>query len=711
MSDEGLQKVDLGKEGQSTETIDLTSLFTEDVTASGSFDLGALHETAVGKLLNALPLPALLVDSSHHVVFANEFWRKTISDSPKIRGASFLRLFPHRDQAAQAQAMIQQTFSDRKPHIGEVTLNLDKRKIWGRMHLRSLRMAGARCVLILLQDLTPEKKELLLTKQHGKELARARKELEKRVDERTAELTDSNKKLRREIAVRKRAEQELKESEEKYRRVVENASDAIVVAQGGKLKLVNPKARDFMGYTGEELTTSNLLDFVHPDDRETLAQRYGKRMKGEPVPSRYPFRVIGKDGETKWVEVKVVSINWEGRPAALTFMSDVTAKRRMEEELVKVQKLESVGILAGGIAHDFNNILTAILGNISLGKMSIESPERAMERLAEAEKACVRAQGLTQQLLTFSKGGAPIRRALSISETIRDSCLFALRGSNVRCRFSLADDLWTVEADEGQIAQVVNNLVINADHAMPDGGEVHVSAENVRITAEGGLPLREGCYVKVVIKDQGLGMDEKILPKIFDPYFTTKHKGSGLGLATSYSIINKHDGLITVASEPGAGTTFDVYLPASQTEMETSKHVEEALPDVTGRVLVMDDEASIRELALEALSPLGYEVQVARNGAEAIELFRAARDASRPFDAVVLDLTVPGGIGGREAIQALREIDPEVKAIVSSGYSNDPVMAEYGKYGFDGVVAKPYAPGQLAATLGEVIRKKDRTVR
>jgi PAS domain S-box-containing protein len=505
------------------------------------------------------------------------------------------------------------------------------------------------------------------------------------------------------ITESKRAEKALRESEEKYRLVVENAYEAILIAQDGMLSFANPRGAELIGYSEQELTSTPFVNFIHPEDREMVADRHRRRLKGETPPNVYSFRVIDKKGNIKWVELNAIPITWEGKPATLNFLEETTSRRKIEEELLKVEKLESLGILAGGIAHDFNNILTAILGNIALAKLHERTPEKVTNKLTEAERACLRAQSLTQQLLTFSKGGAPIRKTLFISETIRDSCLFALRGSNSRCEFSIADNLYAVEADEGQIGQVLNNLVINADQAMPQGGVIHMRAENVTMNKDAGLPLNEGKYVKLVVTDQGIGIPERILPRIFDPYFTTKQKGSGLGLATSYSIIKNHDGLITVESEPEGGTTFSVYLPASQSVISRPADSEEAPDQGRGKILLMDDEEPIRELAREMLSLLGYEVETAKDGAEAIDLYRAARETSHPFDAVILDLTVSGGMGGRETIERLLELDPQVNAIVSSGYGNDPIMAEHERYGFRGVVAKPYTAKELSETIKGVL--------
>ena len=385
---------------------------------------------------------------------------------------------------------------------------------------------------------------------------------------------------------------------------------------------------------------------------------------------------------------------------------DITERLRMEELILNAQKLESVGILAGGIAHDFNNILTLILGNISLAKAYTSPGDKVFERLTEAEKASLRAKDLTHQLLTFSTGGVPVKKLSSLGGLLRDSTMFALRGSNVTCNFSIPDDLWAAEVDEGQMSQVINNLIINAVQAMPGGGIVEVGAENVVLGVGSALPLPEGKYLRIVLRDHGIGIHPEHLSRVFDPFFTTKQKGSGLGLATSHRIITNHGGYITVESELGRGSTFFIYLPSSGKEPPWKKAPLEKVIVGHGRVLVMDDEEPIRRLAGDILSRYGYEVEFASDGAEAVELYRRALEAGRRFDAVILDLTVPGGMSGKDAANELLKIDPEVKAIVSSGYSNDRIMANFRDYGFCEVVAKPYEIHELCRTVHRVLKPR-----
>lgn len=386
---------------------------------------------------------------------------------------------------------------------------------------------------------------------------------------------------------------------------------------------------------------------------------------------------------------------------------DTTDRLKMEEELLKARKIESIGILAGGIAHDFNNILSAILGNISMSKMKLEhgNKEKSLELLTRAEKASERARDLTQQLLTFSKGGAPVKRTSSISDLLRDSASFSSAGSNARCEFVISPNLWQVDMDAGQMSQVINNLVINARQAMPNGGVINIEANNIIFESDNtkyGVPLKKGNYIKIAIRDQGIGIAPENLQKIFDPYFTTKKSGSGLGLATSYSIIKNHEGAITAESTIGSGTTFFIILPASKNVMPVQKVQESRPAPAHGKILIMDDEEIIVEMSEAMLTELGYQVATARDGKEAVELYIKHKNMGSPFDVVIMDLTIPGGMGGEETIKKMREFDPLVKAIVSSGYSNDPIMANFKKFGFANILTKPYQIRELARIIDSI---------
>jgi len=402
------------------------------------------------------------------------------------------------------------------------------------------------------------------------------------------------------------------------------------------------------------------------------------------------------------LSINRLQLNLKSQNAQL--LKEITERKRLEEELLRVQKLESVGILAGGIAHDFNNILTTILGNVSLAKDQVTPDDKIFDLLKEAETASARAQTLTRQLLIFAKGGSPVKETASIKNSLKESSLFVLRGSKSGCEFSIAEDLWPVEVDVGQISQVINNIVINANQAMPEGGIIQVAAENLIIEDGYGLQVKPGRYIKISITDQGVGIAENHLLNIFDPYFTTKQEGNGLGLATTYSIIKKHAGHITVESQLGVGTTFHIYLPASEKAVLEKEKVK--LIKGQGRILVMDDEAPLRKMVGRMLKNLGYKSEFAKDGAEAIRMFKEIKEAEKPYDAVILDLTVPGGMGGKEAIKKLLEIDPEVKAIVSSGYSDDPVLANFQEYGFKDMMPKPFESLSLGKVLHEVLQGK-----
>jgi PAS domain S-box-containing protein len=392
--------------------------------------------------------------------------------------------------------------------------------------------------------------------------------------------------------------------------------------------------------------------------------------------------------------------------------SNALARKRAEDdigkmavELERVERIESIGILAGGIAHDFNNILAAIWGNLSLARTTLAVDSMAHARLLEAEKGLQRAKDLTQQLLTFARGGSPVKSIVETGPVVEESAAFATRGSNVRAETFIAPGLWPIEADRGQIAQVLHNLVINAVQAMPSGGTVRVHADNVSVPADLVLPIAAGAYVRIRVVDHGEGISAEHKPKLFVPYFTTKKGGSGLGLATSYNIVRKHAGIITVDSSPGSGSTFTVYLPASPGSSVAGWVEEPAMARGTGRVLVVDNEEAIRQTTSAMLRYLGYEPESAADGRQAVEMYRTALDQGSPFAAVLMDLTIPGSMGGTEAVQRILAIDGAARVIVSSGYANDPVMIDYRRYGFHGAIRKPYGIRELGTALETLLSR------
>jgi nitrogen-specific signal transduction histidine kinase/DNA-binding NarL/FixJ family response regulator len=390
---------------------------------------------------------------------------------------------------------------------------------------------------------------------------------------------------------------------------------------------------------------------------------------------------------------------------------DITEALKMQEERARASRVASLGLLAGGIAHDFNNILMVVMGNVAMAQVTVPATSPAALSLAEAEQACLRARQLTWQLLTFSRGGVPVKKTTPLARALKESASLALRGTNVSCAFHIAPDLRTVSADETQLIQVFSNVLINAQQAMPHGGAVEIRAENIvepGKRCEYALPVEAGPYVRVSVTDRGIGIPEENLGRIFDPYFTTKQKGSGLGLATSYSIIKNHGGYMSVTSKLGLGTTVCINLPASlHSEVETPAESFGRGTAGKGRILVMDDEASIRSLAVNMLTFLGHQAEVVSNGSAAVERYRHALQNGRPYDAVILDLMVPGGMGGKETIEQLTEIDPAVNAIMASGYTQDPVMTEFKDYGIKAVIGKPFTIEELSKTLGSIMVKAE----
>ena len=500
----------------------------------------------------------------------------------------------------------------------------------------------------------------------------------------------------------------VKESEQWLVTTLKNIGDGVITTDTrGCITYMNPAAELLTGWTHKEAAGKPLEEVFYLINGKTRQHEnvMEKIMKtGGLIGFTNNSVLLSKEGTERLLVESGAPIRDETNAilGTVVIFRDVTEKRKMEKDLIqlKTEKVESISVLAGGIAHDFNNILTAILSSITLAKLHITPENEAFAILTEAEKASVRAKHLTQQLLTFSKGGTPVKEPVLIGSLIKDTVKFALSGSQTQCTFLIPDDLWAVEVDAGQISQVVDNVVINADHAMPDGGAITVIAENVKDAPS------PGNYVKITIADEGAGIPEEYVPRIFEPYFTTKQKGSGLGLATAYSIVKNHDGYMTVDSVVDEGTIMCIFLPACEKKAVPAQKKVVNPTKGRGRVLLTDVEECVLKATKNILMHLGYEVTVAKKGEEAVNLYKKAKENKTPFDVVIVDLTVCGKMNGKETIEALLTLDPLVRAIVSSGHADDPVMKNYRDYGFSGAVAKPYTMGELSEILQHVLTCK-----
>lgn len=520
-------------------------------------------------------------------------------------------------------------------------------------------------------------------------------------------------KIETDINDRKKAEEILTMEKERLAVTLRSIGDAVITTDiKGKITMINRVAEELTGWINDEAVgkaSTEVFNIINEKTGQKCVSPVQRVMDlGRIVGLANHTALIGKTGVIHPIADSGAPIRDSDSKimGVVIVFRNITHERKMEEELLKIKKLESVGVLAGGIAHDFNNILTAILGNISLLQYHIDpDDEKKAALLSDADKATRRAIKLTGQLLTFAKGGNPVKEETSLPGLIRDSAEFVLHGSQVGCRYEFPDDLWMIDADIGQISQVIQNIIINSRHAMPEGGIITVNCANIENAAnEALLSMDNGNYLRIIIKDTGVGIPREIIDKVFDPYFTTKQEGSGLGLAICYSIINKHDGYLLVDSKPGKGTLFTIYLPALpattikvKTQPTRTKAMKSAL------IMVMDDDQMILNVVSAQLHTLGHKPVLTRDGEELINRYQALQDEKTPVDAVIMDLTIPGGMGGLEAIKKLLAIDPLAKVIVASGYSNDPVMTDYKKYGFSAAIGKPFSLDELARVIESIL--------
>lgn len=523
----------------------------------------------------------------------------------------------------------------------------------------------------------------------------------------------TGQRLKKELEEKERTRLELEEREREYRTLVNNLPGFAYRCANDRnwtMKFVSDGCSEITGYSPEDLVENRTIsynDIIEPEYKERIWNKW-QRILSEKGVFQYEYPIVTRQKNRRWVSEKGCGVfSEEGELLSLEgFITDVTERRKAEEELQTVEKLSSLGILAGGIAHDFNNIMTGIFGNISMALEHIHSDHSAGEYLRQADGSMKRAMRLTHQLLTFARGGEPVLENVNLEELIEETVRFDLSGSNVTPVFRWEKGLRQAEADRSQLQQVISNLTLNSDQAMPDGGRLEVSASNYSSYTVEFLEMNPGDYVKIVFKDHGKGISRESMEKIFDPYFTTKSGGTGLGLTTVYSVVKRHGGRVTVASEEGRGTEFTLYLPAVQFQGESGNNTagDFRIPcsDEVRRILVMDDEAVVRNVARKMLEHLGYQVETVSDGREAVQRYVEASEAHRSFDLLIIDLTIPGGMGGEEAMREILEYDPKATAFVSSGYSESPVMSNCASCGFSGVIAKPYSLKTLRNTLEQL---------
>ncbi|HMA65675.1 MAG TPA: PAS domain S-box protein [Chitinispirillaceae bacterium] len=509
----------------------------------------------------------------------------------------------------------------------------------------------------------------------------------------------------RDITERKRTADLIEAERERLAVTLRSIGDGVIATDAnGNIEIMNAVAEELCGWKQDEAKGKPLISIFNIINESTRSPHENPVEKvlatGEIIELANHTVIIAKDGTERIIADSAAPIRDRKKRiiGVVLVFRDITEKEKLLQAIQRNQKLESLGLLAGGIAHDFNNLMGGLFGYIDMA-IDESSEEKVVKRLSKAMATIDRARGLTQQLLTFAKGGNPIQEATPITQLIQDTAYFALSGSNVTCRFDLADDLSWCNIDKNQISQVIDNIVINAQQAMPNGGSVLITAKNVTIAENEHPILSKGNYVKVSATDTGIGISKKILSRIFDPFFTTKPKGHGLGLATCYSIVNRHCGAIDVESVLDEGTTFHVYLPASEATRSEDLVKTEIKHRGCGKIVIMDDEEVMQETIMDMLEKLGYTVECKNDGTPTLEYFISEYDAKRPITAFILDLTIPGGMGGKDVVREIRKLDTKVPVFVASGYADDPIMKKPAEYGFTASIVKPFRIADLANLL------------
>jgi two-component system cell cycle sensor histidine kinase/response regulator CckA len=535
--------------------------------------------------------------------------------------------------------------------------------------------------------------------------------LDKCMRQKTARLKTLGTKIRQEVKARRRMEAAVRESEEKYRLLVENANEAIFILQDDQIKFTNPKAEEILNRLSIQPSGAALAKCIHPNERDRVIEWYQRRLEGKELPYSLMFRLEGAHSASIWVELNSILIKLNGEAATLNFIRDVTLQKKLEEQFYQSQKMESIGTLAGGIAHDFNNLLMGIQGNVSVMYLETQGGGPLQESIQSIERCVQSGSQLTNQLLAFARGGKYIVKPCNLNSIVnKASEIFGRTKREVNIHRVFARDVWSVEVDSGQIEQVLMNLFVNAWQAMPDGGDLFIEVENIELdehyTRIKPFNIRSGRYVKLSVTDTGVGMDAETRKRIFEPFFSTKEKGmgTGLGLASAYGIIKNHGGFINCYSEIGHGTTFNIYFPESDKAIvdEERRRDDELITGVPGgseTILFVDDEEEILAVGRKILAGLGYRVISAPDGKTSLEIYT---DRGDQIDLVVLDYVMPG-MGGREVFETLRQIDPDVRVLLSSGYSSNNQVAHMLKNGCKGFIQKPYDAVRMARKIREIL--------
>ena len=548
-------------------------------------------------------------------------------------------------------------------------------------------------------------------KRAEQELIDYKNSLEEAVRQGTCKLQEMNEQMRQEISERKRMEATVRESEEKYRLLVENANEAIFILQNNQLKFTNPKADEIITRLSLDPKQADFTHLIHPQERERAIEWYQRRLRGMELPYSFMFRLEGDRAVSIWVELNSILIKLNGKPATLNFMRDVTLQKKLEEQFYQSQKMESIGTLAGGIAHDFNNLLMGIQGNVSVMQLEVDSDDSLQESIQSIARCVKSGSQLTNQLLAFARGGKYVVTPSNLNTIVHKAVeIFGRTKKEIDLHPVFAKDIWPVEVDPGQIEQVLMNLYVNAWQAMPDGGDLYIELENVQLDEQYArlkpFNLRPGRYVKISVTDTGVGMSPETQKRIFEPFFSTKEKGmgTGLGLASAYGIIKNHNGFINCYSELGHGTTFNVYFPVCEEHYppEEGAGEDELVQGVPGgdeTILFVDDDEEIISVGRKILASLGYAVLVAEGGQAAVDLFL---DQGSRIDLVILDYVMPG-MGGREVFDAIKQIRPDVKVLLSSGYSSTDQVAALIERGCNGFIQKPYDTVKMSRIIRTIL--------